>query len=89
MGAVVILSDSGKMQIYKSKRPLPLGAHGYDNANRLMNGIFYAIGPDFKQGFAAPQLYNTDVYGLLCRLLEIAPAHNDGQIERIECVLKE
>ena len=89
MGDVVILSDSGKMQIYKGKRPLPLGAHGYDNANRLMNGIFYAIGPDFKQDFAAPQLYNTDVYGLLCRLLEIAPAHSNGQIERIECVLKE
>jgi len=88
MGDVVILSDSSKVQIYNNKRSLPAGVHGYDNANSFMSGIFYAEGPSFKNGFAAPQLYNTDVYALLCRLLEIAPAHNDGQIERMECVLK-
>lgn len=88
MGDVVILSDNGQVQTYNNKRSLPAGVHGSDNANPLMNGIFYAIGPDFKTGYAAPQLYNIDVYELLCRLLEIAPAHNDGHIERIECVLK-
>ena len=88
IGDVIVLADSGMCMKYKDKRTLPGGMHGFDNRNVLMNGIFYAIGPDFKNGFAAPQLYNTDVYGLLCRLLEIAPAHNDGQFERIECVLK-
>ena len=88
IGDVIVLADSGMCMKYKDKRTLPGGMHGFDNRNVLMNGIFYAIGPDIKNGFAAPQLYNTDVYGLLCRLLEIAPAHNDGQFERIECVLK-
>ena len=88
IGDVIVLADSGMCMKYKDKRTLPGGMHGFDNRNVLMNGIFYAIGPDFKNGFVAPQLYNTDVYGLLCRLLEIAPAHSDGQFERIECVLK-
>ncbi len=88
IGDVVVLADSGICMKYKDKRTLPGGMHGFDNRNPLMNGIFYAIGPDFKMGYAAPQLYNTDVYELLCRLLEIAPAHNDGHIERIESVLK-
>ena len=90
MGDVVILSESGKLQIYNNKKPsLPAGVHGYDNANSLMSGIFYAEGPSFKSGFLAPQLYNTDIYALLCKLLEIDPAHTDGQIERIECVLND
>ena len=88
VGDVVVLSDSGRAQIYKTKRSAPAGAHGYDNTNPLMNGVFYATGPDFKQGFAAPQLYNIDLYALLCRLLNIAPAQTDGRLERIECVLK-
>ena len=89
VGDVVALSDSGRAQVYKTKRSAPAGAHGYDNTNPLMNGIFYAVGPDFKQGFAAPQLYNVDLYALLCRLLNIAPAQNDGKMDRIECVLRE
>lgn len=88
IGDVVIFADSSMCLKYKPTRPLPCGMHGYDNSNPLMNGIFYAIGPDFKKGFSAPQLYNTDVYELLCRLLKIQPAQNDGQFERIECVLK-
>ena len=88
IGDVIVLADSGMCLKYKDKRTLPGGMHGFDNRNPLMNGIFYAIGPDFKNGYAAPQLYNTDIYELLCRLLEIAPAHSDGKMERIECVLK-
>lgn len=88
IGDVVVLSDSGWSQIYKSSRPLPKGMHGFDNANPLMNGVFYAFGPDFKVGYEAPQLQNIDLYELLCRLLEIAPASNNGSLERIESVLK-
>lgn len=88
IGDVVMLSDSGWSQIYNDRRTLPKGMHGFDNANPLMNGVFYAVGPDFKVGYEAPQLQNIDLYELLCRLLEINPAQNDGQIERIECVLK-
>ena len=53
-----------------------------------MNGIFYAIGPDFKKGYSAHQLNNIDLYELLCKLLKISPAQNNGDIERIVEVLK-
>ena len=88
VGDVVITADSSICLKYKSNGQPPCGMHGYSNGNPLMNGIFYAEGPDFKKRFSAPQLYATDIYGLLCRLLEIAPAHNDGRIEQIECVLE-
>ena len=87
IGDVVVIADSSICLKYKPNRPLPCGMHGYDNTNPLMNGIFYAEGPNFKKRFLAPQLYVTDIYELMCRLLEIAPAHNDGKFERVECVL--
>ena len=87
-GDVIIFADSSICLKYKPARSLPCGMHGYDNRNPLMNGIFYAIGPDFKKGFSAPQLYNIDIYELLCRVLEIQPAKNDGQFERIQSVLR-
>jgi ectonucleotide pyrophosphatase/phosphodiesterase family member 5 len=55
----------------------------------LMNGIFYAIGPSFKQGYLAPQLNNIDIYEMICKILQISPAANDGKLERIQNVLKE
>jgi len=88
IGDIVVWADSSMCMKYKSKRSIPCGMHGFDNRNPLMNGVFYAAGPDFKQGFNAPQLYNIDLYELLCRLLEIAPAKNDGHMGRIEVVLK-
>lgn len=88
IGDIVVVADSSVCLKYKSTRSLPCGMHGYDNRNPLMNGIFYAIGPDFKKGFSAPQLYNIDIYELLCRLLEIQPAKNDGRLERIQIVMK-
>jgi hypothetical protein len=84
------LADSG-WSVLESKKQSSLskGIHGYDNLNRDMLGIFYAIGPDFKRNYDAGMLYNVDIYSLLAKLLEINPAPNDGQFERIKQVLKE
>jgi len=54
------------------------GAHGYDNANKDMHAIFYAIGPDFKVGYKAPVFENVDVYPLLAEILQVTPAQTDG-----------
>ena len=88
IGDVVVLADSARCLKYKNTRPLPSGMHGFDNRNQLMNGIFYAIGPDFKKGYSAHQLNNIDLFELLCKLLKISPAQNNGDIERIVEVLK-
>lgn len=85
---VVAVADSGYTTTYKKARYKPSGGtHGYDNENRDMDGIFYAIGPSFKKGYNAGDLYNTDIYNLIARILKIKPATNDGKPERIMHVL--
>jgi predicted AlkP superfamily pyrophosphatase or phosphodiesterase len=54
------------------------GAHGYDPAHRSMHGMFIAAGPALREGVAVPAFEAVHVYELLCRLLGIAPAPNDG-----------
>ncbi|MGE4287357.1 MAG: ectonucleotide pyrophosphatase/phosphodiesterase [Salinivirgaceae bacterium] len=87
---LVMVADSGWSLTYKrGRRFYPGGTHGYDNQNRDMYGIFYAIGPKFKAGYDAGILYNTDIYNLMAKILEIKPAPNDGNPEQIMHVLKE
>lgn len=65
------------------------GNHGYDNFALDMNGIFYAIGPDFKKGYQTGTLNNIDIYPLLCKIFNIVPRSNiDGKLENIEFILK-
>ena len=65
------------------------GDHGYDNNEMDMNGIFYAVGPDFKIGYHTGTLNNVDIYPLLCKVFNIAPRSNiDGKLESIQYILK-
>ena len=64
------------------------GEHGYDPTERDMHVIFKACGPDFKKGYKQPDFYNVDIYPLLCNLLGIKPAKNDGDIKRVKGMLK-
>jgi len=54
------------------------GTHGFDPDYTDMNGIFYAQGPAFKKGYQAPLIQNIHLYELMCRVLDIDPAQNDG-----------
>lgn len=54
------------------------GNHGYDPKHRSMQGLFIATGPAFKSGVTVPAFENVHVYELLCRLLGIKAAPNDG-----------
>lgn len=64
------------------------GAHGYDNMNPDMHAIFYAAGQAFKKGYSFNRLNNTDIYNLICRILDIKPAPNDGNPKNIRGILK-
>jgi predicted AlkP superfamily pyrophosphatase or phosphodiesterase len=64
------------------------GAHGYDNSNSDMFSIFYAAGPAFKKNYAFKELNNIDVYNLVCRILNIVPAKNDGDPNHIKNMLR-
>ena len=64
------------------------GAHGFDNYNPEMFSIFYASGPSFKKNYKVKELYNVDIYNLICRLLKIRPAENDGNPRHIRKMLR-
>ena len=66
----------------------PRGAHGYDNAVESMRATFIAHGPAFKSGYVAEPFPNVDVYELMCRVLGLKPATNDGKFERVASMLK-
>ncbi|MGB5289322.1 MAG: alkaline phosphatase family protein, partial [Ignavibacteriaceae bacterium] len=65
------------------------GNHGYDNYWMDMNGIFYAIGPNFKSNYKVGTIDNIDIYPLLCKIFKVVPNHfMDGNIDRISHTLK-
>jgi len=65
------------------------GTHGYDNANRNMNAIFYAYGPNFKsQSTSNSTLNNVDIYNMICEILDLKAAANDGDAIRVNDFVK-
>jgi predicted AlkP superfamily pyrophosphatase or phosphodiesterase len=66
----------------------PRGAHGYDNRYQSMQATFIAHGAAFKRGFTAEPFENIHVYSLMCRILGLTPANNDGNLEAVRGMLK-
>jgi predicted AlkP superfamily pyrophosphatase or phosphodiesterase len=54
------------------------GAHGFDPALRSMHGLLVAAGPRLREGLRMPSIESIHVYALMCELLGIVPAPNDG-----------
>lgn len=63
------------------------GTHGYDINNKDMNAIFYAYGPAFKKGYQQKMFKNVSVYPLICEILDLTPAKNDGNLEEVQGML--
>lgn len=86
---IVAVADSSW---YLASRPLigkfKGGAHGYDNRNADMYGIFYATGPAFRKNYTVEELNNVDIYNLVCRILDLRPAVNDGNVSHIIKMLR-
>ncbi len=64
------------------------GTHGYDISNKNMNAMFYAYGPAFKQGYQQPMFKNVDVYPLICKIMGLTPAPNDGEFQDVAGMLR-
>lgn len=54
------------------------GNHGWDPATPNMGALFVAAGPAFRAHAAIGEVENIHLYTLLCRMLGIQPAPNDG-----------
>ena len=63
------------------------GAHGFDNQFQTMQATFIAHGAAFKKGFVAEPFENVEVYNIMCKILGLKPAKNDGNLERVNGML--
>ena len=64
------------------------GAHGYDNKYQSMMATFVAHGPAFKKGFIAEPFENVEVYNIMCKILGLVPAKNDGTLTKVNGMLR-
>ena len=63
------------------------GNHGYVNDYKTMHGIFIAAGPAFRTNYISSTFSNIHVYELLCKVLGIRPAPNNGSLLAVEHLL--
>ncbi|NXP28897.1 ENPP3 phosphodiesterase, partial [Scytalopus superciliaris] len=64
------------------------GNHGYNNKFESMEAIFLAHGPGFKEKTEVDAFENIEVYNLMCDLLRITPAPNNGTHGSLNHLLK-
>jgi predicted AlkP superfamily pyrophosphatase or phosphodiesterase len=74
--------------VAKKKGKLSLGEHGYDNESPLMQALFVAHGPAFRQDATVASFPNVDVYPLMTHLLDLPAAANDGDYQAVKDMLK-
>ena len=63
------------------------GDHGYDPALPNMGATFIANGPAFRHGVVIPSFENIHIYNLLCAVLGLKPAPNDGDDRLVHAAL--
>jgi predicted AlkP superfamily pyrophosphatase or phosphodiesterase len=72
----------------QEERDRPRGAHGYDNKYQEMMATFIAHGEAFKKGYVAEPFENVEVYNVMCKILGLKPAKNDGNLNRVKAMLR-
>ena len=87
------LADASGMMRYQTNaarfQTETFGEHGFSPSYRDMWGIFYAKGPQIKEGLKLEPFQNIHIYPLLCRILGLpVPAGIDGKVEVLLPVLK-
>ena len=55
--------------------------HGFDPIYPSMGGIFVGHGPAFKSGLNGPGITNIHLYEMMCKILGLTPAENDGSLD--------
>lgn len=87
IGDIVVNPDCGWM--ITETKVKACGMHGFDNTSFDMQVPFRAMGPDFQKGYTKEHVFsNTNIYPLLCHLLHIQPAQNDGSLQQVNDMLR-
>ncbi|XP_062320727.1 ectonucleotide pyrophosphatase/phosphodiesterase family member 2 isoform X2 [Osmerus eperlanus] len=64
------------------------GDHGYDNKINSMQTIFLGYGPTFKFKTKVPAFENIELYNVMCDLLGLKPAPNNGTYGSLNHLLR-
>ncbi|XP_046360522.2 ectonucleotide pyrophosphatase/phosphodiesterase family member 5-like [Haliotis rufescens] len=87
---IIAIADEGWMIYNKDNEKSTLkGTHGFDNRLMTMKPIFLARGPNFKTNFKSDPIQNVDIYPLVCKLLNIEPAPNNGSLDRVSVFIQD
>lgn len=88
LGDIVVMPELGGYIFFREKPELKLPAgHGFDNTLPEMQAIFFGVGPSFAKGKKVSQVPNVAIYPLLCHILQLTPAPNDGTEEDVQKLL--
>ena len=78
-------------ELFMCPQRIPLhvnkGDHGFHNQEMDMKMIFRAFGPDFKKNYLAEPFDSVHTYALMCKLMGVAPAPNNGSLVHTEGML--
>ncbi|MEE2777266.1 MAG: ectonucleotide pyrophosphatase/phosphodiesterase [Acidobacteriota bacterium] len=88
--AIIAMTPEG-WHVRAQRRPSgdePLGMHGYDPALQSMHGSLIAHGPQIASGKKVGPVRMIDLYELMCHLLSLKPAPNDGDLSGVRGLLR-
>jgi len=93
IGDVVCLAEEGwsiSSRSFHASNPdiYEGGTHGYDPALASMHGILVGWGPSFAPGASVGSVDSVHLYALMCEVLGIDPADNDGDLAVLEPLLR-
>ena len=85
-----VLTNQQRYATMKEKGELQhaRGGHGYDNQLSSMRALFIAHGEAIKRDKVIGPFENVQVYDLMCAILKLKPAPNDGNMELAKEVLR-
>lgn len=78
-----VTTRAGAAEKMTTARGFNGGAHGYDPRYRELHGLFIAAGGRIRKGVIVPEFQNIHIYNLMCELLGLTPAPNDGDFSQV------
>ncbi|MDY0285555.1 MAG: alkaline phosphatase family protein, partial [Bacteroidales bacterium] len=85
---LIVAADNHWSIFYNDAELTSKGTHGFDNDEKDMHAIFYAMGPAFKTNTTVPTFENVSLYTLIATIMNLKPEPTDGSPEHIKPMLK-
>lgn len=75
---LLCLMDQGFEARTQNRCSFLRATHGFDNTLEDMAGFFIGVGPLFRQNVSIPVMPDIDAYNIICSILNLQPAPNNG-----------